>query len=232
MHWRIPALLFLALAATARAQGGYGGQSEHLTEDQIAVAYIQGRWTSPVTCKRPDGSLIQVEEAVLLKSVPEEGGGSSLRATFFGIDAGEVDFCYSLIERRVPDRRGSILFHYLHTHNRKDLGNTDFRRAAQTGSLTYNAADGTVKERSVGANPDNAPTRDLVFDGGDSKLVVEPLQPGSDGAKMYAELDARENRTKPPRRYSLRFIAKDGSEFRMYATEDARQRQRQQREQQ
>jgi len=224
MQRRITALVLLVLASGARAQGEYQ-QPEHQTEDQIAISYISGRFASPVTCKRKDGSVIQLEDAFVLKPAPEAGGGNSLRVTFFGIEAADVDFCYSLIERRVPDRRGTILFHY-RSHNRKDLGNTDFRRSAQSGSLTYNAHEGVVQERAVGSNPDNAPARELDFDGGDSRLVVEPVQGGSDGAKLFADLDARE---KPggsgtPRRYAFRFVAKDGSEFRIYATEDARHR--------
>ena len=222
MHRRIPALFLLVLAASARAQEGYK-DPEHLTEDQIAIAYIAGRWASPVTCKRHDGSMIQVEDSVVAKPAPEEGGGASLRLTFFGIDAADVDFCYSLVERRVADRRGTLLFHY-RSHNRKDLGNTDFRRSAQSGSLTYWAHDGTLVERAVGSSSDNAAARELSFDGGDSKLVVEPVQPGSDGAKLFAELDARDPPSRPPRRYTFRFVAKDGSEFRFYATADARKR--------
>jgi hypothetical protein len=222
MHRRIPALLLLVLAAAARAEGEYQ-QPEHLTEDQIAIAYISGRYASPVTCKRQDGSVLQVEDAIVLKPAPEEGGGNSLRVTFFGIDAADVDFCYSLIERRVPDRRGTILFHY-RSHNRKDLGSTDFRHSAKSGSLTYNAHEGVLKERAIGSNPDNAAPRELSFDGGESRLVVEPVQPGSDGAKLFAELDARQKPVGTPRRYTFRFIAKDGSEFSFYATQDVRQR--------
>ncbi|HTO08649.1 MAG TPA: hypothetical protein VMR86_16490 [Myxococcota bacterium] len=226
MHRRIPALLCLVLAASVRAQDGYQ-QPQHLTEDEIAIAYIAGRFSAPVTCKRQDGSVLQIEDAIELKPAPEAGGGNSLKVTFFGIEVGDVDYCYNLIERRVPDRRGTILLHY-RSHNRKDLGSTDFRRSAQSGSLTYNAHEGVLKERPIGSNPDNVSPRELDFGGGDSRLVVEPIQPGSDGAKLYADFDGRKSfgdaEGEKFRRYSFRFIAKDGREFRLYATQDMKHR--------
>jgi len=223
MRSRIPALLCLALAAAwpARAQ-----QQPKMDEGEIAIAYISGRFAMPVTCKRQDGTTLELQDSIVLKVVPE-AGTDTLQVTFFGIEVPDVDYCYNLVERRVADRRGQILLRY-RSHNRKDLGSTDFRRTAIKGSLTYNAYEGEVKERPIGSSPEQAPARALAFDGGDSRLVVEPVQPGSDGAKLFADFDARANATVggpvAGRRYTFRFVAKDGEQFVFYAIEDRRKR--------
>jgi hypothetical protein len=197
----------------------------HATEDAIALAFITGRYSSPVTCKKTDGSVLELENSIVLKPAPESGGGNSLKVTFFGVDVPDVAYCYSLVERRIVDRRGSILVHF-RSHNRADLGVSDFRRTAASGSLTYYAHRGELSARGLGSEADPADTRVLPFDGGDSKLVVDSIPAGSDGAKLLSDYDARTGVVPSPdrKRFAFRFTAKDGSQFTFWGVEAPRAR--------
>jgi hypothetical protein len=220
------------LGASALAQDGYQ-QPVHLSEEQLAVGYIAGRYASPITCKKNDGTVLQLEDSVVLKPAPEEGGDNGVKATFFGVDVGDVSYCYNLISRRIVDRRGTIVLRYL-SHNRPDLGDHDFKHSAATGSLTYTAASGELTERGIGSDPGDVPGRALHFEGNESRLVVAPVQGGSDGAKLFAEYDARANAAASApagpsnhiKRFAFRFVANDGSEFIFYATEEDSHRRR------
>lgn len=219
---RRAALALLLLApALARAQGGYQ-PPPHVRADEIAIQFLAGRYITPVTCKRKDGSSVEVEDSVVLKPAPEAGGGAALRATFFGLQVADAEYCYSAIERRVLDRRGSLVLHF-RSRNRPDWGLSDFRRAALAGPLTYNVHRGTLQVREIGDGAASEP-RALAFDGGDARLVVENIPPGTDGSKLVAQFEAKRppDPAKPRRMFTFRFFAKDESEFVFYAIEDDR----------
>lgn len=216
------ALVLAALPGSALAQGEYQ-QPAHVNADELAISFVAGRYVSPVTCKLADGSQVDVFDSIELKSAPETGGGNSLKATFYGIQVEGAQYCYSGIERRVPDRRGVLLLHF-RSRNRPDYGVADFRRMVKAGSLTYHAHRGSLVVRAIGGDDPAAAERALDFDGGDSRLVVDGVGEGSDGAKLisrYLEKNPPKKST-PGRYFSFRFIAKDGSEFIYYAIQDDR----------
>jgi hypothetical protein len=194
-------------------------------EDQVALSFIQGRFSTPLTCKKTDGSSLDLEQAIALKMSPEESGGDSLKVTFFGVDVADVAYCYNLIERRLLDRRGSFFVHF-RSHNRKDLGMADFRRAAKAGPLTYNAHRGELTAREIGSEAQSRDTSTLPFDGGDARLVVEGIPAGSDGAKLLIDYADRIPSLGNPasRRFAFRFIDKNGAEFVFYGVEDVGRR--------
>ena len=237
-HWgALPGIAFaLVLASAPAARAQYHNPSEpgnykvqpHPGENTIAIAFLEGRYTSPVTCKRSDGSSVEVPLAMMFKSAPEDGGGDIAKVTFFGVDVADAEYCYSLIERRIVDRRGSILLRY-RSHNRTDLGIADFRRALKAGPLTYNASEGEIAEHGIGTDPGDVATRTLSFEGGDSRLVLEDVPSGSDGAKLLDRFRPVPEGTKPedvPRRFGFHFYAKDGTEFRLYAVEELARKRR------
>jgi hypothetical protein len=216
----LAAALALA-AATARAQGEYRAPTK-ANADDIAIAFISGRYITPVKCKRTDGREVQLEDSVRLEPAPEAGGGSALRARFFGIDVADAEYCYSPIDRRVVDRRGSILLHF-RARNRPDMGMADFRRAALSGPLVYNAHRGELRVREIGAEAGEPGL--LSFDGGDARMTVESVPAGTDGAKLInqflAEHPPRPN--EPQRRfYTLHFFPREGAPFTFIAIEDDR----------
>jgi hypothetical protein len=228
------ALVALAAAPAARAQyrspsqppdnGSYVPQP-HPSEDQVAVFFLVGRYVAPVTCKKTDGTALELPLSIVFKDAPE-AGGNAIKATFFGIDVADVAYCYSLIERRIVDRRGTVLLRYV-SYNRQDLGMSDFRRALNAGPITYTVFDGEISERGIGTDPGDAPPRTLSFQGGDSKLVIEQVVRGSDGAKLLEQFRPTDPEAKdPPRRFAFRFVAKDGSDFSVFAVEEAPRKRR------
>jgi len=136
---RLAALLALALAclpARALAQGESEYQRPaHRTADEVAILFLSGRYIMPVTCKLADGSQVEVEDSVVVKATPEQGGGKLLKATFFGIQVENAAYCYSSVDRRVANRRGVLYLHF-RTRNRPEYGIADFRSMATSGPLT------------------------------------------------------------------------------------------------
>ena len=217
---RLATLAVLALAvvpAGALAQSEYKPPTK-VNADEIAISFIAGRYITPVTCKLVDGSQVEVNDSIELKPSPEAGGGKSLKATFFGIQVENADYCYSSIDRRLVNRRGILYLHF-RTRNRPDYGVADFRRIAERGPLTYNAHRGELQVSEIGGDgAANAPKR-LAFDGGDSRLIVEGIPEGTDGAKLFTQYFATHPQKAEANHHvvSFRFIAKDLSEFRFYA---------------
>jgi hypothetical protein len=217
------ALLALALAGAVQAQDEYRAPTK-VNADEIAILFVAGRYITPVKCKRADGSEVDVEDSVQLKPAPEAGGGAAMRATFFGIDVADAEYCYSPIERRVADRRGSILLHF-RSRNRPDMGMADFRRAAMAGPLTYNAHRGELRVRPTGVAAAAAEPLALSFDGGDARLMVENVPDGTDGAKLIVQfLEANPPRPDQPQRrfFTFRFHPREGEPFTFIAIEDDR----------
>ena len=221
---RLAALVALALAALpagALAQGESEYQRPaHMNADEVAILFLAGRYVMPVTCKLLDGSQIEVEDSIAVKGAPEQGGGKILKATFFGIQVENADYCYSSIERRVVNRRGVLYLHF-RTRNRPEYGVSDFRRMASAGPLTYNAHRGELEVREIGNGAAAQPPRVLSFEGGDSRLVVEGIAAGTDGAKLVAPYLASHppQEGRQPRVFAFRVVAKDESEFMFYAIE-------------
>ena len=219
------AALILLCAVSARAQDEYR-QPPQVTEDQIALSFLLGRYVTPVTCKKTDGSSVDLESSIGVKFAPESGGGNAAKITFFGIDVPDVAYCYNLVEKRVLDRRGSLLVHF-QSFNRPDKGIADFKLAAKRGPLEYPSHSGEVTERPLGSESSGEP-RKLSFDGGDSKLVVDTVPAGSDGAKLlaiYGPVDpARANAPDARKQLTLRFVPKEGEPFVVYVMNETRQR--------
>lgn len=219
------AALILLCAVSARAQDEYR-QPPQVTEDQIALSFLLGRYVTPVTCKKTDGSSVDLESSIGVKFAPESGGGNAAKITFFGIDVPDVAYCYNLVEKRVLDRRGSLLVHF-QSFNRPDKGIADFKLAAKRGPLEYPSHSGEVTERPLGSESSGEP-RKLSFDGGGSKLVVDTVPAGSDGAKLlaiYGPVDpARANAPDARKQLTLRFVPKEGEPFVVYVMNETRQR--------
>ncbi len=219
----------LALAIAIAIQPGFGrAQGEyrpppHVNADEIALNFLAGRYITPVTCKRTDGTTLEVENAVELRLAPDAGGGRALKATFAGIDVADAAYCYSSIERRVLDRRGSIFLHF-RARNRPDFGLSDFRRMAKAGPLTYNAHRGKLFVREIDPNEAPAASTELDFDGGESRLVVESVPDGTDGAKLVTRFFEQNppDPAKPRRIYTFRFFPREGEGFTFIAIEDDR----------
>ncbi len=222
---RLRASLLLAVAllpGLALAKGESEHQPPaHMTADEVAILFLAGRYISPVVCKLADGSQIEVQDSVVVKAAPEQGGGNQLKATFFGIQVADAQYCYSAIDRRVPNRRGVLYLHF-RTRNRPDYGISDFRRMASAGPLTFNVHRGELQVSPVGTEDGDAAPEVVSFDGGDSRIMVENVPDGSDGAKLVAQYFAANppDPAYPPRVFTFRVFAKDGTMFPFYAIED------------
>jgi hypothetical protein len=131
-----------------------------------------------------DGGRIEVEEAVVIRPAPPQGGSDMLRATFFGIDVADAAYCYNLVKSRVRDRRGTIYFTF-RSHQRADLGTTDFRRALRNGKLRYNIEKGRLQETEIGGEAREP--RVVSFDGEGVELLVSDVKRGSDADKLLSQ---------------------------------------------
>lgn len=219
------ALLTFLGAAASRAQDEYR-PTPQVTEDQIALGFLTGRYVTPVTCKKTDGSSVELESPIGVKLAPDAGGGNAARITFFGLDVADVAYCYNLVEKRLVDRRGSLLVSF-QSFKRADRGVADFKLSAKRGPLEYPAHRGEVRVTPLGSEGGGGP-RTLSFEGGGARVVVDVVPPGSDGAKLLAvygpTATARANAPDQRKQLTLRFFPKDAEPFVVYVQDDTRQR--------
>ncbi len=189
-----------------------GQQDPKIDETTLAFRFVSGRYRTPVTCRMPDGSLIQREEAIVVRADPRRHHRATLRATFFGIDAPGAEHCFNLIEPRLPDRRGVLHLTYK-SLRRRDFGVADFRRELARGPLEYQIIGGRLQLREIG-NREAEPTI-LVFEG-ERPFMVGPVPLGSDGEKLLRSAYPRADQ----RRFHFEFSGPDDFRFSGYYLED------------
>ena len=151
-------------------------------ETTYALAWLQGRFRAPVTCVRRDGSRLELEQAIGVRSAPMRSGMPVLRVTFFGIDVPDAEKCFNVAEPRVPDRRG-VLYVTYRSNRRPDMGLTDFRRTVRKGTIVYHIVGGQLRIRDVG---EEAEPRVVRFEDRDYPLRLRPVLPHSDGDRLLA----------------------------------------------
>ena len=228
---RIAALVALALAAVPASALAQKGESEyqkpaHLNADEVAILFLSGRYIMPVTCKLMDGSTIDVEDSVVVKGAPEQGGGKQLKATFYGIQVENAEYCYSRDRspRAESARRAATC-----TSARATAPSTASRTSgawrARARSRTTRTAASSRCARSGPGRP-RSRRRCSRSTAATARIVVEGLADGTDGGKLvsqyFAEHPPAEGQA--PRVFGFRVFAKDESEFMFYAIEDTGRR--------
>jgi hypothetical protein len=197
--WALAWLLILASSALAQAQE-QSSSPQRFDETAHALAWLEGRFRSPVTCLRSDGSRLELEQAIGVRAAPMRSGMPVLRVTFFGIDVPDAEKCFNVVEPRVPDRRG-VLYVTYRSNRRPDMGLTDFRRTIRKGSLVYHIVAGQLRIRNV--DEDGEP-RVVRFEDRDYPLHIRPVLPHSDGDRLLAPYRGDRPPEEDPRR-RLRF---------------------------
>jgi hypothetical protein len=217
--------LFLALVS-----GIASGQNDYIPAPkydvaELALRWISGRYIMPVTCTREDGSVVTVEQAVVIRAVPTRGGPPyTVRATFFGIDVDGAAHCYNLVDPRLLDRRGLLFFH-MRSRRRPDMGMADFRHMLDDGLLTFQISDGKITTRPLG-EPDSAPEV-VQYRGADATMNVRVVRSGEDAFKALASLaptDPQLNRR--VRRLEFRVEHPEQGTFSAFFMDDWKQRSR------
>jgi len=183
----------------------------------IALQWVTGRFRMPVTCIRKDGSRIELEEALVIRPAPEHGGNTTLKATFFGIDAANVSRCYNLVTPRIPDRRG-ILYLTFRSHERPDLGIKDFQRRLREGALHYPIRAGQLRERGFGEEKQQS--RTIKFSRRGINLIIRPIHHGSDADKLLSRYTEGKPALRQARRFELEIQGPDEFGYRGYFIED------------
>ena len=206
---RLLALALLFAGGPSLAQG-----PPKIDETTLAFRFVSGRFRMPVTCRLRDGTLIEREEAIVVRPDTRRHDRATLRATFFGIDAPEAEHCFNLIEPRLPDRRGVLYLTYK-SLRRRDFGVADFRRQLQRGPLEYSIIGGHLQLREIG-NRDSAPTT-LVFEK-EWPFTVGRVLDGSDGDKLLRTVSARAGQ----RQFHFEFSGPDDFRFSGYYLEAPR----------
>ncbi len=176
-------------------------------ETTLALFWLRGRFRSPVTCMRADGTRVELEESIVVREGAKLSGMPTLRITFFGIDLPDATKCFNLIVSDLPDRRGSINVTY-RSSKRKDRGMHDFKRAVKSKTLEYQIVGGTLRIREVGQDESQAQV--VRFDD-DYPLRVSSVIHRSDSAKLLAQYRGEG----PDLRRRLRFQLEGPMEFRL-----------------
>ena len=172
-----------------------------VNETHATLNWIIGRWRMPVTCEREDGSMIQLEESVVVRPAREDAEGRTVRVTFFGIDVEGARRCFNLTHKDVPDRRGVFYMTFV-SHGRSDIGLTRLRQNLEEGSLHYEITRGKINVRHIGANSEE--DRVVDFADVDAGLEVSFLDRGTDGYRLLTTLVKRDGLEGQPLR-RLRF---------------------------
>ncbi|MEE8558224.1 MAG: hypothetical protein V3T14_10105 [Myxococcota bacterium] len=190
------ALLFLLGPILARPTQAQQEQQQTLrfNEATHALGWLRGRFRTPVTCMREDGTRVELEEAVVIRDGPRKSGRKILKVTFFGIDVPDATKCFNLMERRLPDRRG-VLYVTYRSHRRPDMGINDFRRALRSGDLRYPVVSGQLGIRPIGSED-----RKVIHFDEEYTLHVRPVGRHSDGEKLLALFMNERLGSKDPRR--------------------------------
>ena len=206
----------LLLASTVLAQQQQGSKLDATT---LAFQFLTGRYRMPVTCVRTDGSSLELEESIVIRRYAQHSGEANLKATFFGIDAADLSYCFNVLQRRIPDRRGTLYLTFRSFLRRTDLGRTDLRRRMRSGELRFPIQGGKLWERTIGA--DGAETRVIEFKRRGLELLVRQVRPGSDADKLlarYAE-EAHDSK-KVPRRFEFEINGPDDFSYHGFVIED------------
>ncbi len=213
-----PLLALLAIGVAPEL----AAQDPKISEARLALRWLLGRYRAPVTCERRDGSQIRVEDAVVVRPVPEEMRGDMVRLTFFGIDVADASRCFNIINSRLQDRRGVLYLTYDSAGvARTDVGMTDFRREVSDGELSYHVTRGRLEIREIG----NSEAEPVVLEpkGQDWKLIVRDLPAGDDGFRLLDLMMRAQQNPGPRVRYmEFRLVGPDATEVRGYYAEDAK----------
>lgn len=178
-------LLLMLVSGTAPGQSNYIPAPKYDVAE-LALRWISGRYIMPVTCTREDDSVVTIEQAVVIRSVPTHGGPPyTARATFFGIDVEGAVRCYNLVDPRLLDRRGLLYFH-MRSRRRPDMGMSDFRHMLDDGQITFQISDGKITTRPIG-EPDGEPEV-VKYRSVDATLSVRIVGFGEDGSRALAAL--------------------------------------------
>ncbi len=183
--------------------------------------FLLGRYRSPVTCIRKDGSRLDLEEAVVIRRAPEQGGLHTLRATFFGIDVEDVTRCYDVRSMPIPDRRG-VLYLTSDSPERSDLGMLDFKRALRHGELRYPIRNGKLHQRPIDTGAP-AERRVFPFRGQGAVLVIRQIPAGSDVDRALDRHESQHPRgssERPGRRLELSIEGREGLELHLFTADD------------
>jgi hypothetical protein len=207
-------LLAIGLAVPAGAQQGPSVEAE---EGELALSYLLGRYRMPVTCTLADGSIVQREEAIVIRRASSPSRRQSVRATFFGVDAPGAIRCYNVVSPSLPDRRGSLTLGY-EGLKRSDLGMHDLRLELKRGALDYIVVEGRLEFRPFGAG--EVP-RTLLFRPGDAEFSIRPIPPASDGYRLLAPLIAEgAGESRRPRQFEFQIQGEDGIALSGFYIED------------
>ena len=211
------ALLSLAsiVATSASAQ-----RPRHVDTRELAMRFISGRYLSPISCTRADGTIFEAVEAMTIRrDRAHAGGGNTLRATFYGIDVTDAAHCQTLLQGRLPDRRGNLYFSFL-PQTRQELGIAYFRTLLKRGDLVYHVQDGKLTTRSIGS--DATPGSVVDYGGKNAELSVKLLDPLSDAYRVLSMLAEKRSYDFAGRRLEFRVTSPEGGSFTGYYLEDMR----------
>ena len=195
------ALLLWPPAATPQKVG----RDPQVDETTAMLNWILGRWSMPVSCAREDGSVVDIETAVVFRPASEDASGRTVRATFFGIDVAGAQRCWNLIETGVPDRRGVIYLTFT-SQRRLDLGVTRMRHNLDDGGLSYRVTRGKLRIRDVGAGVE---PRTIDFAHKETYLHVSLVKRGSDGDKLLSRFAEKRDPLRRMRRLAIEVSGPD-----------------------
>ena len=213
-------LAFCVMLSLALTGGQALAQGRHVDTRELAMRFISGRYVSPISCTRADGTLFESVEAITIRRAPDYAGGqNTLRATFYGIDHADARHCQTLLQGRLLDRRGNLFFSFL-PKAREDLGLSHFRTLMKRGDIVYRVQDGRLTTRPIG--DDSAKASVVDYHGKGAKLSLKLLDPTSDAFRVLSLHVEKRQLHFAGRHVELTVTSPEGGSFTAFLLEDLR----------
>jgi hypothetical protein len=186
--------LLLGAAAPGRAQSRGA-----LDETDLALAWARGGFASSVVCRFQGGAKRGLRRVIIAEG-PATSEERVDRIQFVDLGADGADGCVDELGADEPNVIGAIYVTHKTRRPNSDTAERDFKHDVEHGPIPFDVVRGRLRVGRAGGATDTL--KDVDFAG--AKMTLEKIQPGSDEARVIADLPGG-------RQLRLAIDAKDGT---------------------